>query len=139
VTAVTLQNSETLELSNVSYAYDPIGNRTGATNGAAAFSYSANALNQYSNLQSTAYSLQPSYDPDGNMLTNGPWAYTWDAENRLVSATDGERTVYYAYDHRSRLTYRCALTPQGMAESAFTYDGWNPLDEFHYENSGPGE
>ena len=38
------------------------------------------------------------YDADGNMLTNGVWAYQWDAENRLVGATSGTTAVTFRYD-----------------------------------------
>ncbi len=42
------------------------------------------------------------YDADGNMTSNGIWTYTWDAENRLVSAkipvsTNGTE-VAFSYD-----------------------------------------
>jgi YD repeat-containing protein len=30
---------------------------------------------------------QFSYDPDGNLTNDGRWAYTWDAENRLITMT----------------------------------------------------
>lgn len=32
-------------------------------------------------------SFTPSYDLDGNPLDDGEWSYTWDAENRLTTAT----------------------------------------------------
>ena len=50
------------------------------------------------------------YDADGNLLTDGQWNYTWDAENRLVLVTtrDGlpaavpRVKLEFVYDHMSR-------------------------------------
>jgi hypothetical protein len=91
------------------YLYDDIGNRRQSVvavgNGQPDDTvYTANSLNQYTNLQSTAYSLQPSCDLDGNMLTNGVWTYAWDAENRMVSASNTVSgvAVTNAYDHMKR-------------------------------------
>ena len=49
----------------------------------------------------------PTYDANGNMLTDGRFRYTWNAENRLVRAQElvaptnrHPYTVSYAYDHR---------------------------------------
>lgn len=124
------------------YAYDPIGNRGWATVNAASNLYSANSLNQYSNITCQANSLQPnspppSYDPDGNMLTNGPWAYTWDAENRLVSAcSNGVLLVSNAYDHLSRrirkeVSVRESPSFEFQVSSFRTYlwDDWNIIRE----------
>jgi RHS repeat-associated protein len=61
------------------------------------------------------------YDADGNILTDGLWQYTWDAENRLTSVTslenvpgEAKRKVEFEYDHQSRRVQKK------------TYD-WNPL------------
>jgi RHS repeat-associated protein len=124
------------------YVYDTIGNRTAATNDGVAAAYAANALNQYTNLQSTAYSLQPSYDPDGNMLTNGPWAYTWDAENRLVSACSNDvLLVTNVYDHLSRRIRKEVYVRESpptayslQSTASFLYDGWNPVREIHHSS-----
>ena len=49
------------------------------------------------------------YDLDGNLLSDGLWTYTWDAENRLVSmqsistvANEGKRRLEFSYDYMSR-------------------------------------
>jgi YD repeat-containing protein len=93
------------------YVYDPIGNRVLSAMTAAdtvTNLYAANALNQYSCITNSAFSASPReifpvYDPDGNMLTNGPWAYTWDAENRMTAAVSNNvLLVCNTYDHQSR-------------------------------------
>ena len=123
------------------YAYDPIGNRIAATNNGAATAYAANELNQYStisnNLQPSAYSLQ--YDLDGNMVSDGAWAYSWDAENRLVgvapAATNaGSVRLNCAYDYMGRRVRKEVETWDGSAWSntltvRYAYDGWNLICE----------
>jgi RHS repeat-associated protein len=39
------------------------------------------------------------FDLDGNMITNQLWAYTWNAENRMVSATNSQDGTYITYDY----------------------------------------
>ncbi|MEI7900704.1 MAG: RHS repeat-associated core domain-containing protein [bacterium] len=113
------------------YVYDLIGNRlqSAISKGRSAITnaYAANALNQYvtiSNPQSAVSS--PAYDEDGNMLTNGVWSYTWDAENRLASViSNGVVVVSNVYDHRSRRIKKIS----GDTQHTFLYDGWNPVRE----------
>ena len=121
------------------YAYDPIGNRLTASADAVTNLYAANALNQNSNITYQSNSLQPnslspSYDPDGNMLTNGPWAYTWDAENRMASAcSNGVLLVTNVYDHQSRRirksVYATSDLGSPISDLRFLYDGWNVVRE----------
>ena len=71
-------------------------------------SYAANALNQYTSILCAPAPLrEPFYDFDGNMLTNGVFSYSWDAENRLVEATPlnpttGAQKVVNRYDYLGR-------------------------------------
>jgi RHS repeat-associated protein len=130
------------------YVYDPIGNRLTASANADTNLYAANALNQYSTITYQSNSLQPNslspaYDLDGNMLTNGPWAYTWDAENRMASAcSNGVLLVTNVYDHLSRRirkeVYARANTTSNYEPvtcNTFLYDGWNVIRETALLNS----
>ncbi|HPO37827.1 MAG TPA: hypothetical protein PLU38_03530 [Kiritimatiellia bacterium] len=84
------------------YGYDGIGNLLFSAAGAATNTYAANALNQYASITG-AESVSPAYDTDGNMLTNGVWAYAWDAGNRLSAVdADGVPLVSNAYDYLGR-------------------------------------
>jgi YD repeat-containing protein len=104
-----------------SYAYDPIGNRLTATNNAEGWTYQANRLNQYTNIADGAV-LEPSYDADGNMTASGDgWSYGWNAENRMILASNGTTVVTFAYDHQGR---RVAKTVGGTTKQ-FLWDGWN--------------
>ncbi|OGV67777.1 MAG: hypothetical protein A3K19_15760 [Lentisphaerae bacterium RIFOXYB12_FULL_65_16] len=83
-----------------------------------------------------------SYDDDGNLLTDGRWSYTWDAENRLVAMeTRGDLAVpvpqarlEFAYDSQARRVEKKVYSgaPGNWALQAdikFLYDGWNLLAE----------
>ncbi|MFZ4396621.1 MAG: RHS repeat-associated core domain-containing protein, partial [Kiritimatiellia bacterium] len=111
------------------FAYDPIGNRLAASNNAEAFAYVANALNQYTNILGRDGSpSRPLYDPDGNLTNYAGWTFTWDAENRLISAAQvgtAVPAVRFSYDYMSR---RVAKTV-GSTTNQFLYDGWNLVQE----------
>gem|GEM_PF-3167065 len=128
------------------YAYDPIGNRMSATENTETTEYTANGLNQYSQISAPSVPsvVNPAYDLDGNMLTNGPWAYTWDAENRLVSAcSNGVLLVTNVYDHRSRRVRKEVSVWDGQVEAYvpqssahYLWDGWNVVRETVAVGSG---
>ena len=82
------------------------------------------------------------YDDDGNLLSDGRFTYSWDAENRLITATTRDNLpadlprvrVTHHYDHRSRRIATARETWSGTAwQSAGTnrylYDGWNVVAE----------
>ena len=52
------------------------------------------------------------YDADGNLLTNGPWDYTWDGENRLIEMKSD-----------------AAVATEAVKWLVFAYDAWNLLAE----------
>lgn len=79
------------------------------------------------------------YDEDGNLLTDGRWSYTWDAENRLIKMETAAQTgtnplpgmrLVFSYDGLSR---RCKKEVYSTQPSSWTltlrehyvYDGWN--------------
>ncbi len=71
-----------------SYFYDSIGNRTSSSSTSSnlvsvTHSYTANGLNQYDYVDSTALT----YDADGNLTGDGRYSYAYDCENRLVTMT----------------------------------------------------
>ena len=110
---------------NFSYRYDPIGNRTVATNNGAVSEYLANSLNQYSAISNQQSQIPPAYDLDGNLTNDGRFAYSWDAENRMTGASNGTTVANYSYDYMSR-RYRKIVN--GVTNN-FSYDGWNLISE----------
>ena len=55
---------------------------------------------------------QFAYDYDGNLINDGRWAYTWDAENRLVAMTNNNATVGPQVGLRVRIRLARPAHPQ---------------------------
>jgi RHS repeat-associated protein len=124
------------------YGYEAIGNRnesrrgTATDSGGIATTYSSNALNQYTGINSTAGNpnINPVHDLDGNQTT-GPLAvdqsksveYIWDGENRLIEAKINGSTVgTYRYDAQGRRIFK-----DGFGDVRyFVYDGLNLIAEY---------
>ena len=125
--------SATLGTNEYTYSYDPIGNRTTSTQNAEAKSYISNPLNQYITIQQEEQTAAPTYDADGNMLSSpSGWSFTWNAENRLVSASRGGAVVHYTYDAFGRMISKQII---GAENKTITYiwDVFNIIKEI--ENS----
>jgi RHS repeat-associated protein len=87
------------------------------------------------------------YDLDGNLLQDGRWTYTWDAENRLIKIESlaampeaDKRRGNYAYDHQGRriwkrVDYRSGGNWITHHERKFVYDGWNLTVELFTNNT----
>ena len=60
-----------------------------------------------------------SYDADGNLLSDGRWSYTWDANNRLIAMTQysgiaaGACGMTFAYDYQGRRIQKTVWTDSG--------------------------
>ena len=108
------------------YEFDGIGNALWTSLNTATNSYTANALNQYTAISNLVQSCNPVHDLDGNMLTNGAWSYTWDAENRLTGvASNGIHVVTNAYDYMNRRVTKTTA----VKVTHFIWDGWNIVAE----------
>jgi RHS repeat-associated protein len=107
----------------VSYQYDAVGNRQQVTDNGTNTAYTANALNQYSAVGLEA----PTYDANGNLTGQSGWAYSYDAQNRLISAVGGSPSVAasFSYDARNR----CIKRVINSVTTYLTYDGWSLLEE----------
>jgi RHS repeat-associated protein len=86
------------------------------------------------------------YDADGNLIKDGRWTYSYDAENRLIKAETnnvaqtaglGRQRLTFSYDAQSRRigktlkTYNIT-TSQWVSnyDTRYLYDGWNLAAEF---------
>jgi len=81
------------------YKYDAAGNRTRVVEDGVETLYTANALNQYTQVGDASFT----YDADGNMISRtdgeGTMTYTYDLDNRLNSVTEADGTVLeFKYD-----------------------------------------
>ena len=113
------------------YNYDDIGNRLSSTSLVSSLSsvcnYSANALNQYTNIScsSSSTTQTPVYDSDGNMLSFNNWTFTWNAENRLIVASNATTIVHYVYDYAGRRFMKTVSENGSMTKDLrFVYDGY---------------
>jgi RHS repeat-associated protein len=109
------------------HEYDEIGNSTLAAYNFITNIYTANNVNQYTSILSASESpREPTYDTDGNMTFDGVLAYSYDAENQLVSVlSNGSVLVTNQYDHKGRRVRK--VTP--VSETTFLYDDWNLVYE----------
>ena len=83
------------------------------------------------------------YDLNGNMLTDGQWTYTWNDENRMVSAQEAPnvggasaRRLLFSYDGQGRRRTKKVQSWDPPTEDwalntehLFLYDGWNLICE----------
>ena len=84
---------------SLTYEYDVAGNRTRVVEDGVEMLYTANALNQYTQVGDATFT----YDADGNMTSradsDGTTTYTYDLDNRLTSVTEADGTVLeFEYD-----------------------------------------
>ena len=97
-----------------------------------------------------------SLDDDGNLTADARWAYTWDAENRLIAAEERStgiparpstlprQRLEFKYDATSRRTVKKVLTRNAAdtaweprSTSLFIWDGWNMVAELESGGTGP--
>ena len=126
--AVSNQNSAY----NYAYSFDPIGNRLTANLAGTSYNYTTNMLNQYTVVNSN----QPTYDDDGNMLTNGSWSYTWNGENRMVQAVNGNTKLQFVYDYMGRRVEKKVFVGDTVVSyKRFVYDNYKQVEELDALNS----
>lgn len=91
----------------------------------------------------------PAYDADGNLVQmpdestgnrDTGWKYAWDAENRLVGASNTQCWVAFRYDYMGRRVGKTVFANEAgtwvrSAMSSFVYDGWNMVQEVRSQMS----
>lgn len=105
--------------------------------------YSANTLNQYTVIDSLT---TPQYDNRGTLASvqypavagfggsgSPAWTYTYDSQNRMLTASNGTTTTTLAYDGRNR----CISRTTSGATIHYVYDGWNLIEEYTVSGGAP--
>ena len=127
LTALIYRNA-TNQLGNLTYQYDPSGNRTQVGSSFARTQLPdavASATYDAANRQLTFGSLTLDYDANGNLTSDGSATYAWDARNRLVGLRGPGATASFQYDQFGRRVRK--VTNGSM--STYLYDGDNLLQE----------
>lgn len=134
---LSINNAFTGSSANFSYDYNLVHQRTGLTMSNAAYlftpnndlntSYVANNTNQYTSVASTTYS----YDARGNLTSDGVNGFTYDTENRMLSANAVAlgNNVTFGYDPLGR---RVSKVSTGALATAASYlsDGDREIAEY---------
>ena len=111
-----------------SYGYDQASNPTTIT---------TNGVTQSPTYASTNEIIGGDYDLNGNPKTLNGAVYTWDAANRLASATVGDVETDFTYDGMSRLV-RIVSKKGGsiISDKAYTWSGTTRVAEHDNLQSG---
>jgi RHS repeat-associated protein len=109
------------------YSHDSLLNRVEKDD----IPHSVNALNQLLSDSTSAYK----YDLNGNLLhkSSGDIVYAYDALNRLISVTQGQRQTCYTYDAFNRRLSKVAK------EKSFNTSNWEQKDSTLYFYHGQNE
>jgi RHS repeat-associated protein len=139
LTSVSLPGGRT-----ISYQYDPAGNRVSVTDSGVTTHYTANNLNEYTQVGSTEYA----YDKDGNLVSStnssGTTSYAYNQLGQLVSIGSPQGTWTYQYDalgNRIAETQNGQVTqylidPAGFGSVVGEYDGSGTLVAHYTQGLG---
>jgi hypothetical protein len=72
----------------------------------------------------------PNYDRNGNLISYKGWSYSYDAQNRLTSASNGTHTALFHYDGKNRQIMRSI---DGVVRFS-VWDDWELLEEYDTSN-----
>jgi RHS repeat-associated protein len=114
----TLSENDTL-----TYSYDKLGNRQSASSKSGAIAYEVNALNQYDSISGE----KQTYDKNGNLTLSGAQKYSYDADNRLISAISSKASSEYEYDIFGRRISKQIRQPENAEKEHYLYDGTDML------------
>ncbi len=94
-----------------------------------------NALNQYPTVTPAGGSATAiGYDPNGNLTSDGTFAFAYDPENRLMTAAKTGTSVAYAYDPLGRRTTKSVTGGSYAGTTYFLDSGDDEIAE--YDNTG---
>jgi len=105
----------------VVYQYDSVGNRTQVADDANLTTYTANNLNQYTQVGTESLS----YNGNGALSAYDGWTYLYDQAGNLIQASRSGTAVTYTYDAIGR---RLTRTENGET-TRYVYSGWQVIEE----------
>jgi len=83
----------------IDFQYDALGNRVSLNRNGSNTTYESNNLNSYTSVSSGANMTGLTYSVSGNLMDDGQNAYTYDADNRLLTVN---ANILYKYDALGR-------------------------------------
>jgi RHS repeat-associated protein len=122
----------------LSWTYDQYGNRTQqiVTAGSAPGNPSPLTINASTNhITSSGYG----YDAAGNMTSDGNNTLTYDAEGRVISASNGGGSGSYNYSGGSVRVHQVSTTSSGTTTSNSIYLGSNLIGQYDNQSGALGE
>ena len=116
-------------LTEYAYQYDDIGNRLSSLDIGTNRTYTANALNQYTNIVEGVGEFLPQFDDDGNQTliktATGIWQITYNGENRPVLWECGSTNIVMKFDRMGRrVEYVETVSGVINTHHRFVYDGY---------------
>lgn len=108
----------------ITYNYDPLGNRTSVVEDGVTTTYNSNEMNEYVSL-SGGQNVSFGYDDNGNLINEDTTTYQYDFNNRLVQVAETGNTIDLAYDPLSRRIQE--ITPMGSTN--FYFQGIRSIEE----------
>lgn len=112
-------NSIPSPLHHNQYNYDALGNRTSITEDAVSTAYTVNNMNAYTAISG----VNQQYDNNGNLVNDGTFTYSYDAQNRLIAVNNGS-VASYQYDALGRRTRKTV----GANVTDFVYAGVHEIE-----------
>jgi RHS repeat-associated protein len=116
------------------YAYDKAGNRNSSLAFGQSTTYASSSVNAYTSISGGGFQApSPTYDPNGNTLTlprpdGSSQALTWDAFDRLRSASNTQSQISKVYDPLGRLVWiRSIQSGQTAKDEIWSWTGWTLL------------
>ena len=128
----TKKDSGNNTLSDISYTYDPVGNRLTRNLNGTAYSYVYDHNNKLSSVTANSQTSNFGYDGAGNMTSVGAgllpaWTLTYNDENQLVNVAHGGVTDTYIYDAGGQPIWDSLRSPSECF--ALSYDGAREIED----------
>ena len=116
-------------LNEYAYQYDDIGNRLSSLDLGTNRTYTANELNQYTNIVDGVDGFLPEFDLDGNQTliktATGVWQVSYNGENRPVLWECGSTNITMKFDRMGRrVEYVEMVSGVTNTHHRFVYDGY---------------
>ena len=114
------------------YNYDALGNRTAANLNGTNTTYTSNNLNQLTNSNNGTQNINFTYDNNGNITYDGQFHKQYDAEGRLIKDSSSPVNIFtYQYDALNR---RVQKNMNGNILN-YTFSGMKAIEERDNANS----